>query len=62
MPKQITTIRLDETDRQAIHRLRGRYGYPSDADVIRAAIRYLDASPGLKEPAKKIQEKILEGA
>ncbi len=34
-----TTIRLEQTDRQAIARIRELYGCPSDAAAIKLAVR-----------------------
>jgi Arc/MetJ-type ribon-helix-helix transcriptional regulator len=42
--RKITTIRLDEADRQAIATIRQRYGVASDSDAIRLALRVVAES------------------
>ena len=42
--RKLTTIRLDEADRQAIATIRQRYGVASDSDAIRLALRLLAQS------------------
>ena len=42
--RKITTIRLDEADRQAIATIRQRYGVASDSDAIRLAVRLVAES------------------
>ena len=42
--RRITTIRLDDADRQAIAVIRQRYGVASDSDAIRLALRLLAES------------------
>jgi hypothetical protein len=39
-----TTIWLDEADRAAVAKIRGRYGVASDSDAIRLAVRLLAES------------------
>jgi Arc/MetJ-type ribon-helix-helix transcriptional regulator len=42
--RKITTIRLDDADRQAIATIRQRYGVASDSDAIRLALRLVAES------------------
>jgi hypothetical protein len=42
--RKITTIRLDDADRQAIAVIRQRYGVASDSDAIRLALRVVAES------------------
>jgi Arc/MetJ-type ribon-helix-helix transcriptional regulator len=42
--RKLTTIRLDDADRQAIVAIRQRYGVASDSDAIRLALRLVAES------------------
>jgi Arc/MetJ family transcription regulator len=42
--RKLTTIRLDDADRQAIAVIRQRYGVASDSDAVRLALRLVAES------------------
>jgi hypothetical protein len=42
--RKLTTVRLDDADRQAIAVIRRRYGVASDSDAIRLSLRLVAES------------------
>ena len=60
--KRITTIRLDEIDRERIAKIKAEFNYPDDATAIRAAIMMLANDIPNAKTKKKLVRKILDEA
>ena len=55
--QNVTTIRLEQTDREAIARIRDLYGCPSDSAAIKLAVRMIARGEGSTSPITPQKER-----